>query len=128
MNGRLSAKPLFAALLCYSVFHSCEDRRQDRNRLRWTYAKRMDGGPKKKEELDAILLWEGKLDQLLTTKQVGFHFLSRIGRGEVLSSFYVSDAQKLRDLSVEAGAVLDTGQITYTVGDDPTWSEWKKNG
>src|SRR6187549_157921 len=46
--------------------------------VRWTYAKRMDGGPKKKEELDAILLWEGKLDQLLTTKQVGFHFLSRI--------------------------------------------------
>lgn len=70
--------------------------------VRWRYEHRMDGGPKRKEDLDAILQWESKLDRLLTAKGVGFHFLSRIGRGEVRSLFYVADAQRMRELSAEA--------------------------
>src|SRR5882757_6232221 len=59
--------------------------------VRGKYDHRLDGGPKKKEDLDAILKWEGRLDEALINNRVGFHFLSRLGRGEVRSLFYVAD-------------------------------------
>src|SRR5882757_8746916 len=39
--------------------------------------------------------YDHRLDEALINNRVGFHFLSRLGRGEVRSLFYVADSDRM---------------------------------